>query len=87
VKLGAVVLASLAAMLLILAGATRFLNQAQQQHDQVECIRVRVEEQARGNATMAAIVLDVTKTQTQRAQAVADWASDQSRLADLIGEC
>lgn len=87
VVLGVVVLASLTALGLITFGALRFLDQAQREHDRVECIRVQVQTQARGNAVMATMVLDATRTQAERAAAVAGWAQDQGRVVDQLGRC
>ena len=87
VKLGLVVLASLAAVLLILAGAVRFLDQAEQERARVECVRAQVQAQAQGNAAMAAAVLDAARPQADRAQAFRAWADGQSAVAERIGRC
>lgn len=87
VKLSAVALSAVAAALLILFGALRFLDQAQRQHDQVECIRLGVKSQAEGNARMGAVVLDPRATQPQRQAAFVAWSQEQGRIAARIGLC
>lgn len=87
IKLGGVVLASVAAVALILAGAVRFLDQAQRQHDQVECIRLEVKGQAEGNAKMGAVVLNPRNTQSDRQAAFVAWSQEQAHIADRIGRC
>lgn len=86
-KVGAILVAAVLATGLIVFGALRFLDQAQREHDRVECIRVQVQHQASGNAAMAAAVLDPERTPEQRTAAVAAWRDDQARSADAIGRC
>lgn len=82
-----VVLGSLLASVLIVVGAVRFLDQAQRQADQVECIRVGVQQQAQDNAVMASVVLDAGRPVADRANAVATWRDAQQGVADRIGRC
>lgn len=86
-KLGIVVLSSVAAVLLILAGTVRFLDQAQREHDRAECLRSAVQQQAGSNADMASVVLDARLPQPERAEAFRKWGVDQARVADQIGRC
>lgn len=81
------VLASVAATGMILFGAVRFLDQADREHQRVECIRVQVQVQARANADMAAVVLDQARSASDRAGAVAGWRDEQARVAERIGRC
>jgi len=82
-----VVVGSLAASALIVFGAVRFLDQAQRQADQVECIRAGVQQQAQDNAVMASVVLDAGRPIAERADAVATWRDAQQGVADRIGRC
>lgn len=86
-KLGGVVLASVAAVLLILVGAVRFLEAAERQRDQVECVREQVQHQARGNADMAAAVLDERIPIADRQRALRTWADDQADVASAAERC
>jgi hypothetical protein len=87
IRLGVIVLGSLAAAALITFGALRFLDQAQREHDRVECLRVQVQHQAGSNAGMARAVLDPKLAVDQRRAAVMTWSDEQGRIADLIGRC
>lgn len=85
--LGLVLLLTVAATVLILIGAARFLDQAQREHDRVACIQSGVRDQAQGSAAMASAVLDARLTVDQRRAAVASWSRDQSTIATRIGRC
>jgi hypothetical protein len=86
-KVGSILLTSVLAAGLIVFGAVRFLDQAQREHDRVECIRALVQRQAKGTADMAAVVLDVRLSVEQRRAAVVGWSEQQRSLADQIGGC
>lgn len=86
-RLGVVLVAAIAAVLLILVGAARFLDQAQREHDRVECVRAQVQAQARGTVVMASAVLDLTLSVDQRRAAVVSWAQEQGGVAERIGRC
>ncbi len=87
VKLGIVTLASFAACGLIVFGAVRFLDQAQRQHDQVECIRAELQSQVKGNASMASAVLNPAVSQTDKVLALENWRDQQADSADRVERC
>lgn len=87
VRLGMVLAASVAAVLLILAGALRFLDQAQREHDRVECLIGQVRHQAQTGADMGSVVLNPANTLAMRQAAFVDWAAEQGHIADRIGRC
>lgn len=86
-KLGVVLATATAAVLLILVGAARFLDQAQREHDRVACLQAQVREQAQGTAAMASAVLDLSLSADQRRRAVATWSRAQAGIAQRIGAC
>lgn len=86
-KLGLVLLSSIAAVGLIVFGAARFLDQAQDQRDQVECIRREIRAQAQGSALMGQVVLNPQNDQATRQAAFVTWAGEQGRIADRIAAC
>lgn len=87
VKLAAVTLASLGAAAVITFGAWRYLVLADQQRDQVECIRAQVQAQASSTSGMASAVLDLRLSVEQRRAAVVTWSEQQARVAEAIGRC
>lgn len=87
VRLGVVLTVSVAAVLMILLGAVRFLNQAQQEHDRAECLRAQLQAEAQGNARMGAVVLNPRNDQPTRQAAFVKWSEEQGQIADRIGRC
>lgn len=87
VKFAAVLLASVSATGLILFGAVRFLDQAQRERDEVECVRSVVRDQAVGTQRMAAGVLDVAATIDARRAALRRWVDEQAGYVARLEGC
>lgn len=85
--IGLVVLTSLLATGLIVFGAVRFLDQAERQRDEVECLRLVVSDQARSTQVMAEAVLDLRRSADERRAALQLWVDDQGRFVSRLEGC